>query len=123
VLALFAIAMYRGQGETDARALTFATLIIANLGLIYTNRSWTRSIPAMLKVPNKALRWVSGGAIGFLLLVLYIPFLQNLFHINRLHFIDIIICLAAGILSILWFEVFKAAGMNSKRKGKAWYLI
>ena len=107
VLAVFGIAMYRGQGELDARALTFTTLIIANLGLIFTNRSWTRLIVSTLRTPNKALWWVSGGALGFLGLALNTPFLRSLFHIAELHPLDLAICLAAGIFSILWFEGFK----------------
>src|SRR5262249_45706879 len=55
VLAVFVIALYRGQGELDARALTFTTLIVANLGLIFTNRSWSRTILATLHEPNSAL--------------------------------------------------------------------
>ncbi len=61
VLAVFAIALYRGQGEFEARALTFTTLIIANLGLILTNRSWSRTILSTLRSPNAALWWVLGG--------------------------------------------------------------
>ncbi|HET6371636.1 MAG TPA: HAD-IC family P-type ATPase, partial [Nitrospiria bacterium] len=49
-LAVFLIALSRGQGEVEARALTFTTLIVANLGLIFTNRSWSRPIPATLLV-------------------------------------------------------------------------
>ncbi|WP_228058293.1 MULTISPECIES: cation-translocating P-type ATPase C-terminal domain-containing protein [unclassified Nostoc] len=30
VLAIFVVALYRRQGELDARALTFTTLILAN---------------------------------------------------------------------------------------------
>ncbi len=107
VLAVYGIAMYRGQGELDARALTFTTLIIANLGLIFANRSWTRLIFSTLRTPNRALWWVTGGALGFLGLALSTPFLRRLFHITELHPIDLAICLVAGIFSILWFEGFK----------------
>jgi Ca2+-transporting ATPase len=117
VLAVYGIAMHRGQGELDARALTFTTLIIANLGLIFANRSWTRLIFSTLRTPNRALWWVSGGALGFLGLALYTPFLRRLFHIAELHPIDLAICLAAGIFSILWFEGFKIiAGRRSTRR-------
>ena len=44
VVAVYIIALFRGQGEYDARALTFTALIIANLGLILTNRSWSETI-------------------------------------------------------------------------------
>jgi hypothetical protein len=36
--------LYRGQGENEARALTYITLIISNLALILANRSWSRTI-------------------------------------------------------------------------------
>lgn len=107
VLAVFAVSLYRGQGELDARALSFTTLIIANLGLIFTNRSWSRTILDTLRSPNAALWWVTGGALFFLGAALYVPFLRDLFHFSRLHLIDICLCLAAGTVSIVWFEVFK----------------
>ncbi|GET39313.1 cation-translocating P-type ATPase [Microseira wollei] len=107
LLAVFATALYRGQGELDARALTFTTLIVANLGLILTNRSWSRTIGDTLGSPNMALWWVLGGAIAFLGGILYVPFLRGLYRFSFLHPIDLAICLAAGIVSILWFERLK----------------
>ena len=113
VIAVFAVAMHRGQGEEDARALSFTTLIIANLGLILTNRSWSRVILHTLRSPNTALWWVMGGALFFLGTVLYVPFLRTLFHFDMLHPVDLIICLAGGIVSILWFE-----GLKIVRRGR-----
>ena len=107
VLAVFAVALYRGQGETEARALCYTTLIIANLGLILTNRSRTRTILATLRTPNAALWWVLGGATVFLSLVLSVPGLRSLFRFSVLHPNDIALCLGAGILSILGFELLK----------------
>jgi len=108
VMAVFAISLKRGQGELDARTLTFTTLIIANLGLIFANRSWSRTILSTLLSPNPALWWISGGALLFLGLILYVPFLRQLFHFSTLHFTDLVICFAAGVISILWFELLKA---------------
>ncbi|MGE5551581.1 MAG: cation-translocating P-type ATPase [Bacteroidota bacterium] len=110
VLAVFGISLYRGQGEAEARALTFTTLIVANLGLILTNRSWTRTILATMKSPNAALWWVAGGAATFLGLVLYVPALRGLFRFALLHPIDLVICFGAGAVSILWFEALKFIG-------------
>ncbi len=55
LVVVFAIAYYNGGGEFDARALAFTTLIISNLAMILTNRSWSRTIPEMLQAPNQAL--------------------------------------------------------------------
>ena len=114
ILAVFLLALHFGQGAREARALTFTTLIIANLCLILTNRSWSRTILASLGTPNKALWWIIGGAVAFLGAVLYVPGLRNLFQFNRLHWDDLLICLGSGILSIAWFEILKIF-RNSKR--------
>ncbi len=107
VLVVYAISLHRGQGEAEARALTFTTLIIANLALILTNRSWSRTIISSMRERNMALYWVLGGAVAFLALVLRIPALRDLFHFAPLHAMDLAICLTGGIVSILWFEGLK----------------
>jgi Ca2+-transporting ATPase len=108
ILIIFLISLYRGQGELDARALTFTTLILANLGLIVSDRASTRINLATLKSPNTAFWWVIGGGLVFLWLVLYVPFLRHLFRFSFLHPIDLVICLAAGVLCIIWFELLKS---------------
>jgi P-type Ca2+ transporter type 2C len=107
VLGVFGVVLARGQGELEARAMTFTTLIVANLALILTNRSWSRTIVATLRAPNPALWWVVGGALTLLGLVLYVPFLRALFGFSVLHPDDLAICLAAGLASIGWFEGLK----------------
>jgi Ca2+-transporting ATPase len=107
ILAIFVTALYRGQGELDARALTFTTLILANLALIVSARTTSRTDISTIKSPNIALWWVIGGALVFLGLVLYTTTLRNLFRFSFLHPIDLAICLTAGILCLLWFEQLK----------------
>jgi len=107
LLVVYGAARWRGLTENETRALTFTTLVIANLGLILTNRSWSRTIVTMLHEPNTALWIVLCGAIGFLTLVLNLPFLQDMFHFERLGLLDLLTCAAAGTVSILWFEGFK----------------
>ncbi|HLP46206.1 MAG TPA: cation-translocating P-type ATPase C-terminal domain-containing protein, partial [Candidatus Kapabacteria bacterium] len=114
VLAVFAIAYYRGLGDMEARAMTFTTLIIANLCLILTNRSWSRTILATMKNSNIALWWVLGGAFLFLGLALYVPVLRGLFRFAFLHPVDLAICLLVGSTSILWFEALKF--LNGRKK-------
>lgn len=107
VLAIFAIALYRRQGEFEARALTFTTLILANLALILSEGSTSRLSFKILKSPNPALWWVLGGGLLFLGLVLYVPFLRHLFSFSLLSAIDLAICLGGGLISLLWFEFLK----------------
>jgi Ca2+-transporting ATPase len=107
VLAVFVIARYLNRGEVEVRALTFTTLVFSNLALIFTNRSWTRTIPETLRTRNPALWWVTGGTTVLLALVLFVPVLRALFRFSILHVSDLAICAAAGIVSILWFEGVK----------------
>ena len=113
LLAVFGISLARGQGELEARTLAFTTLMVANLGLMLTNRSWGSSVLAIVRVPNSTLWWVVGGALIFLALVMYTPALCGLFRFTPLHPVDLIISFSAGLFSILWFELFKM--LNGRR--------
>ena len=105
--AVFVVSMYRGQGEADARALTFATLIFANLGLILVNRSWSRTILEGVRAPNRALGWVLSGSVLFLGLVLYVPYARELFRFSFLHPIDLAVSFGGAFFSVAWFEIWK----------------
>jgi len=111
---VFIFARSLGHSENAARALTFATLVVANLGLIFTNRSWSRTFFDTLRAPNAAAWLSSGGAIAFLGLVLYVPFLQRLFRFEAPRIDDLLVCLAAGLMSVMWFEAIKV--INSWRR-------
>jgi P-type Ca2+ transporter type 2C len=114
LVVIFALALYRGQGELDARALAFTTLLMANLFLIFVNRSWTDTALATLRSPNTALWWVTGGAVIFLPLILYVPVLRDLFRFSTLHPIDLAICFLGGLTSVLWFEGYKLFNNHKK---------
>lgn len=107
VLAIYLSAVWGWLNASDATALSFTTLVVANLGLIFANRSWTRTIWGTLRTPNAALWWVIGGTSFFLGLVLYVPFLRDLFHFSTLDLNDVALCLAAGLASVIWFEGLK----------------
>ena len=110
VFGVFLFAQSKGAGDREIRALTFTTLMISNLGLILTNRSWSRRFSTTRRSPNTALIPVVAGALLFLGVVLYVPFFVQLFRFSALHVSDLLMCLAAGVGSVLWFEVLKWFG-------------
>ncbi|MCX6667284.1 MAG: cation-translocating P-type ATPase [Euryarchaeota archaeon] len=116
LIAVYFIAIYRGQSESYARALIFTTLVIANLGLIFTNRSWSRTIVATLRSKNNALWIVTAAALIFLGLVLFVPSLLSLFKFSALHLMDIAFCFVAGIVSVIWFEILKFSMQRRKKR-------
>ena len=95
------------HGVQTARALAFMTLVLSNLALIFTNRSSSRSIPSMLKVPNGALWWISGGTVSMLTLVLFSPFFQRLFQFRPVPLDDLTYCLVASLLCTVILEGLK----------------
>ncbi len=64
VAAVFSFGHLRGMDEMEIRALTFTTLVFANLGLILTNRSWEHTIWMTRRQPNPALWWIIRGHPG-----------------------------------------------------------
>jgi len=112
VLAMYGFVLSRGMGESEARMMSFATLVIADLGLILTNRSWTRPIVATLRTPNPALWWVVGGAAAFLALAIGVPFLRGLFSFGPLHFWELMFIGVAGLISILISESAKTTAFQ-----------
>ena len=107
VMGVHAAALALGQSRGEARALAFITLIVSNLCLILTNRSWSRTVFSSLGSKNPALFWVVGGALAFLGFVVFVPGLRGLFHFDPVHPLDIAIALGAGLVSIAWFEAAK----------------
>ena len=111
VVLLITLSVYgwflKMDGEAVARTMGFSTLVLCSLGLILTNRSWSRSLMSVLRSPNVPLRWVTGGAVLLLALVLYTPFMNRLFKFSYVGLSDIAVSVAAGGFSIAVFELLK----------------
>jgi Ca2+-transporting ATPase len=106
-LFIYWFAMNRGQSDLEARSLTFVTLVFANLGLILSNRFWSKNVISSLRYKNIALYVIVIGAIVLLSLVIFVPFLRDLFSFGTMHVSDLLICFAAGVACIIWFEAVK----------------
>ena len=59
---------------------------------------------------------VVGGAIFFLALILNVPFLREMFQFQEVGIGEILFCALAGILSIVWFEVYKQVSNRMMKK-------
>jgi Ca2+-transporting ATPase len=106
-LLVYFIGSRMGYSEKSVRTLTFVTLIVSNIAVILSNRSWTSGIFKILSSPNKAVMWIIGGAVIFLILILQIPFLLDLFQFEKIGYLELLVCTGAGLLSITWFEIYK----------------
>jgi Ca2+-transporting ATPase len=108
LLVIFVVALRRGQGEADARALTFTTLIVSNLALI------------VIISRRGHGRWIAPIVIGSLALlacVLYIPNLRDIFRFSTLHPGDLLLCAVVGILSVLlptWLHALRSSAQAQR---------
>jgi Ca2+-transporting ATPase len=107
-------AVRSGYDDARSRAIAFSTLVIANLGLILTNRSTSRSALALLRVPNAAFWWVVGGALGMLVLSLAVAPVRDVLRFAEPSGLDLVGALAAGGVALLGFEVLKRLGQRGR---------
>jgi Ca2+-transporting ATPase len=104
VVGVFAVGL-RERGEEAARAMTFTTFLIANLGLIFASRA--RSAPSAAAPRNRALWAVTGGALVFIALVLAVPFLRVMFRFGALGARALVASVAVGVASVGWIEILR----------------
>jgi P-type Ca2+ transporter type 2C len=105
--AVLARALLGGLPESDARVLTFVTLVVADLGLILTNRNISGQTLAALRVFNPALWLVVAGAVALLVAAVSSPALRDLFRFGELHSDDIAVVVIASAIALLWLDVLR----------------
>jgi Ca2+-transporting ATPase len=96
---LYSLALRNRLPEGDARALTFVSLVLVNLGLVLVNRSFGGA-----RAPgtghDRALWTVTAATLTILALVLLWPFGRTLFRFGPLHGDDLAL-VAAVVLGVV----------------------
>ncbi|GGC64053.1 cation-translocating P-type ATPase [Undibacterium terreum] len=103
------------KSDDIARTTTFITLVLSNLGLIYTNRSWSQPSWKRRQASNSSFSWISLSAVLLLVVVLGVSAIQELFVFSLP---DATLLLASGIVaavSIAWFELVKWGQLKWKK--------
>jgi P-type Ca2+ transporter type 2C len=107
VAVIFVVALGRGMPEAEVRALTFFSLVMTIIGLIFVNRSFSASLVTALRRPNPALALVLLTVATMLGLTLLWPFASGLFRFGPLHLDDLALTLGAGVLVLVVLELLK----------------
>jgi P-type Ca2+ transporter type 2C len=107
VAAIFVVAIRRGMPEVEVRALTFFSLVVAIVALIFVNRSFAASLLTALRRPNAALVAVLVTVVAVLSLSLLLPFAQGLFSFGPLHVDDLAVTVGVGAVLLLLLEFAK----------------
>jgi Ca2+-transporting ATPase len=119
VLLVFTLSLARGYDESAVRAMAFATLVVANLGLIHVNRAWAGPALARMRNPTRPLLWVTASGLIVLAATLSVPTLQSLFRFGSLGPTELVIAVLAGIVSVLWFLPLRAIRRQAGAGGSA----
>ena len=106
VIGAYAWASHR-LNEPEARAFAFATLVIANLALIFSNRSRSQAWLALLRSAKPILWIVTGATLGLLALALYLPPLAQLFRFAPLPPGELGAALGLGLAGLAWSKLVK----------------
>jgi Ca2+-transporting ATPase len=104
---LYVLAIGRGLPETDARSLTFVSLVLVNLGLVLVNRSFATSVRELIGKANRALVWVFAVTVALLALVLMTSVGRTLFRFGPLHADDLTLVFVIVVAVFATLEFFK----------------
>jgi P-type Ca2+ transporter type 2C len=104
---IYLTSLHWGMPVTEARALTFFSLVVSIVGLTFVNRSFSASVIEAFRRPNAALVWVLLAVTGMLAIALLWPFAMGLFRFGSLQTVDFAIALTAGVVVLLVLEMLK----------------
>lgn len=106
-LFIYNYAVFQGYGESLTRTMVFTVLIVSNIFLTLVNRSFYYSIFTTLKYKNNLIFLIIGITVFITALLLFVPPLTKFFEFEKMNSSQILLCIATGFISVLWFEVVK----------------
>lgn len=102
--------------DDQVRTLTFVYLILANVFLILTNRSWTMpTFKIFFTRKNPTVKWIVGLALLALVLIVQLPIAREAFSLGAIGIGEWLVLFVLSYLSIAWFDVYKSLRPNALR--------
>ncbi|HVZ56813.1 MAG TPA: cation-translocating P-type ATPase, partial [Chitinophagaceae bacterium] len=102
VLGVYYFAMQRGDSLLPTRTVVFTTLILANIFLTFTNRSFQLTLVSTVRYPNNLTGWVLILSVGFLAAIHRVPLVRDLFGMTPIPAGEFLRCLAVATASVFW---------------------
>jgi len=106
-LFTYRFAVSNGYNEATTRTMVFTTLIVANIFLTLANRSFYYSIITTMGYKNNLVLLIIAITVAIVSLLIFVPALASFFGFQLLGFGQILICVAVGFVSVIWFEAVK----------------
>ena len=106
-MAAYQYAVYQQLDEATTRTMVFTVLIAANILLTLVNRSFYYSLFATLKYKNNLVVLIILITIIITGLLIFVPPLTVFFGFAQLTMNQILISMAIGFVSVIWYELVK----------------
>jgi P-type Ca2+ transporter type 2C len=113
VLAAYGWAL-NAMPPDQARSFAFSVLVLADVGLIFANRSRSGTLIATLSMPNRIVWTVTAAALAALALALHVPLLAGVFHFAPLAPAQLGLACALGASVLLWCDALKLVRKQRK---------
>ncbi len=107
VIVVYFLSIQEGHTDGEVRTIAFSSLIIGNIFLILTNLSHTRMVLSVIAERNLTILAILLGAFLLLLLIMFVPALQQLFSFEFPGYRHYIPALAAAFTLLLVLEFVK----------------
>ncbi len=107
LIGFYLAVKWSGQSDDMARTTTFLTLVLSNLGLIHSNRSWSQTSWQWRPASGRPFAWIGLATTLLLAAVLCLDTIRALFAFSRPGLGLLLACGVATALSIAWFELIK----------------
>ena len=90
------------------RTVVFITLILSNILLTFSNRSFEESLNKTIRYKNALVPYVLSISILFVLAILFISPVRHIFQLTSISGFSFTICLLVSLFCSGWFELFKS---------------
>ncbi len=106
-LSMYQFALHEHYSEALTRTLVFIVLISANSALTLVNRSFYYSVLATTRYKNRRVPGIIALTVAMVGLLLFVPPLTRFFDFVAPGWPLLVLALATGIASAMWYEVVK----------------
>jgi Ca2+-transporting ATPase len=107
VLWLYYFSMYLGDTIDTTRTIVFSTLILSNIFLTFTNRSFTENFKRTIQYKNNLAPWIILISAAFLAVILLAPPIREIFGLAPISLTRLLLCTGVAFISVAWFEIYK----------------
>jgi P-type Ca2+ transporter type 2C len=114
ILILYYWFMSERYSLEETRTIVFTTLVMSNIFLTFTNRSFTENFTKTIYYKNTLVLPVFIISILFLVIINYVTPVRSLFELTAISGGHFLLCLAVAFACVMWFEMYKTDLRNTK---------